>query len=180
MVTLLILIESEHTINILKNSLSKAFNGDFTELVTINQLARDLEKVNLFLGAEETVLSQNFDDIRTISSMRHYLTVDKVWVEITVPITFKQIYKLTNIITLPIVLGNNTIIFEPLNTQFLVNEQTTEYIPISDNEVEKCRLSANKQLICMPKMNTFERNEEICESGILFGGEINNLLNYPP
>lgn len=176
----LMLMEHDHFMKKLKHATSKAFNGDFTELVTLNRFSQDLSFVNVNLGGEHTILSRNFDDIRAVSSIRHYITEDKIWIEITVPIIKKSPYKLTKVIALPMTVGNNTILFDFHDTQFLVHEQQAEYIPISDVEVEKCQRTYNGNLICLPRKDTFLRNEEVCESGILFGSNVNNILRKCP
>lgn len=176
----LMLIEHDQFMKKLKFVTSKAFNGDFTELVTINRFARDINKVNIFLGGERTIPTRNFDDIRAVSSIRHYLTENKIWIEISVPVIKKTPYVLTKLIAVPVVIGNNTILFDLHDNLFLVNERGLEYIPISETEIEKCQRAYDNHLICLPRKDTFLRNEEICESGILFGSEINNILRKCP
>lgn len=172
----LMLIEHNHFMKKLKFATSKAFNGDFTEMVTINELARDINKINIFLDGEHMVPVRTFDDIRTVSSCRHYLTENKVWIEISVPVVRRKPYVLTKVIALPVVVENRTILFDLHDSYFLVDDRNTEYIPTSETEIEKCQRAYGNNLICLPRRDVFLRNEEVCESGVLFGSDINNIL----
>lgn len=172
----LIMIEHRETLNTLKETLKNTFNGEFTDLISLAQFHNDLKVVSENLEGDSTIIIGHNDDIQSIVSIRSTFLDKKLMVEITLPIVTKNPYKLTKVTTLPITLNNKTIFIDTENTEYLVSEEKAEYIPISEFELRQCKKLSGNQLVCSPQTEAFLKNEDVCESKIIFGGELNNIL----
>lgn len=176
-VATLIIVEHNRRIKLLKDLLKDVFDGNTRELVPWYQLREDLDEVNSRLDGSTILLSRNEREIQSMVSYRGSMEHERLLNEITVPIVNRNPYKLTKVTTLPISLNNQAILIDTENMEYLVNERLLEYIPISEYELRQCKKLTKKRLICSPQAHAFLRSEESCESEIIFGGELNNLLN---
>lgn len=172
----LIIMEHEKTLKTLKQTLRNALNGDFSEIITNNQFKKDLEIIAKHLDPELFIITANHIDAQSITSIKSTLIDRRILIEFKVPLIQKSPYKLTKITTLPISINNRTIFIDTKNMEYLVNNKKMEYIPMSDTEIQKCKKLTNHDLICFPQTESFLKKEKICESDIIFGTEINNIL----
>lgn len=175
-IAILVITEHENSLRTLKEITKSTFVGDFTELVPISQFRNDLLKITEELPPEASLFIDNENEVKSIVSLRHFMTYNRIMIEITVPILNKSPYQLTRVTTLPIKLGNRTIIIDTENQYYLVNIGKQEYIPITESELEKCKKMSEDRIVCSPQTEAYLRNEEVCESGIIFGSDLNNIL----
>lgn len=119
---------------------------------------------------------QQNSDLQSTITVKTTLVLRKLLVELSIPIVTKTPYKLTKITTVPITVHDQTIFIDVENKQYLVNEEQNEYIPISELELSKCIKLQKNRLICSPQTQSYIKNTEVCESKLIFGSEINNIL----
>lgn len=175
-IAILIIVEHESTLKTLKEVTRKTFNGDFTDLVTIKQFRNDLIRITEELDSETTILTENGDDILSINAIKHHFTNNRIIIEISLPIINRSSYKLAKVATVPLTLNNRTILINTDDKEYLVNDEKSEYISISEFEIKQCKLISDHRFICPTSREIYLKNEDICESGILFGADINNIL----
>lgn len=168
--------EHERTLRTLKNIIKNTFEGDLRGFLNINQIQENLREVNKKLDDSQTILINSYSDIQAVASLRGTIMDKKLIVEVTIPITNRIKYNLIKITTLPITINNQTIFIDTENRNYLVDEENFEYIPINEIELNKCKKISNDRLICSPQTESFIMDDEVCESKLIFGGEINNIL----
>lgn len=166
----------ENMLERLKNILQNTINGNLRDLITVDQIRKNILEISMTLDEHNMLLTQNNLDFQTILSIKAGLVDKKLMVEVVVPVVNRDTYKLTKVTTLPVTINNQTIFVDTENRNYLINDEIYEYIPISDSELQKCKKLAGDKLICSPQTEAYIRDENICESKILFGGEINNIL----
>lgn len=160
----------------LKGILQDTMNGNLRDLLTVDQIRRNILEVAEAIDGDNMILTQNNLEFQTMISIKAGLVNRKLLIEVVIPVVNRDSYKLTKVTTLPITINNQTIFIDTENRNYLINEEIAEYIPISDSELQKCKKLTGRRLICTPQTEAYIRDENICESKILFGGEINNIL----
>lgn len=172
----LIIIEQNYRVKVLKDLLKNVYNGDIHDLVPWKQLKTDLNKINDELDGSNYIISQTERETQSLLSIKGTIIYKTLLVEITIPAINKDPYKLTKVTTLPITLNNETILIDTENKEYLINDKLKEYIPIADFELKQCKAITKNRLICSPQTQAYLKNEESCESEIVFGGNLNNIL----
>lgn len=171
-----IIEDQEKMLEKLKDILQNTVNGNLKDLMTVDQIRKHILEVSGILDENSMILTENNLDFQTILSIKASIVDRKIMARVVFPVVNRNSYKLTKVTTLPITINNQTIFIDTENRNYLLNEEVFEYIPISDSELQKCKKLTGDKLICSPQTEVYLRDENSCESKILFGGEINNIL----
>lgn len=171
-----IIQDQEKMLEKLRSTLQNTINGNLRDLLTVDQIRKNILEIDGTIDNSHRILTENNLDFQTILSVKAGLIDKKIMAEVVIPIVSRESYKLTKVTTLPITINNQTIFIDTENRNYLINEEIYEYIPISDAELQKCKKLSGNKLICTPQTEAYIKDENICESKILFGGEINNIL----
>lgn len=142
--------------------------GEFTEVMTYKRLARDLNEIE-----------QEFDDtmVRLLSNpleLQKSITITgaimrrRLLIELEVPIIDRRTYSLNKIIKLPMRDNSKVYAFKIPHTDYLVQQDTKQFIPMSPSDLSQCHEISRKQLLCYPQRETHYSDDSSCESNILF------------
>lgn len=165
----LITFEHERMTRRIKDILKNTLRGEFTELITYEQLMADIHEVSSDMDDSSFMIMNSLRDIQQVVSIQGTIINKRMMIEVTIPILSKSLFKLNKIIPLPMRYKDEAIILDIENQHFLVNKGSRVYIPIHLTDVQNCRSILNRtSLICYPQTEMYFENEKSCESNILF------------
>lgn len=98
--------------------------------------------------------------------------------EITIPIVEREIFSAFQIIPIPVVVNNATMVIRPSTQYVLLNNDAKEYIPITDNEFISSKFNLRGERIIQPAENSYLDFSHNCEIGILMNPQRANILKY--
>lgn len=170
----LITFEHERVTRIIKDTLKNTLRGEFTELITHDQLTKDIREVARELDDNSFIVMKRLKDIQDVVAIRGTVREKRMIVEISVPIISKTLFKLSRIVALPLRHQNKTVAIDIDNQYYLVNNETRIYIPILVNDLQTCKHLSNESLLCFPQTEMYFEDDRRCESNILFENFVNN------
>lgn len=173
----LLILEHQRTTNIIKQTLKNTLHGEFTELISYKQFARDLREILENLDDSSTIMYiEDLKHLQEIVSIQGSIIDKRLLVEITIPILKKENYQVYNIVVLPLNHENKTVILDTESRTYLVNNISRNYIPMSKEDMNHCKSLAKNQILCYPQTETYLESRETCESNILFEHDVETLL----
>lgn len=173
----LIIIEHDHITRIIKETIKNTLRGEFTELITFEQLSKDLKDVTFDLDDSSFFIMDKLQDLQEVMSIKGTILRRKMLVEITIPLINKSLFKLYQIVSLPMRYDNEAIIIKTENQNYLVNNETRTFLPIQISDLQNCKQIFNRSLLCYPHMEMYFENEKMCESNILFEQDTKTLID---
>lgn len=172
----LISADHERMTRIMKNSLQNTLQGDYTELITHEQLSKDLLDISEKIDKSTFIVVKHLKHIQQIVSIKATIKEKRLLIEMNIPILNKNMYTLHNIIPLPIKHDNEIIIFNIESRNFLVDNQTRTYILIDKMDLQYCKPIFTNALLCFPQTEMYFENQHTCLSNILFRNNIKAIL----
>lgn len=173
----LIILNHQKTSIQLKKLLKNAANIEISELIPHKDLLKELEEIKDNIGNDKFFTEFNALDFETLITTRAISYDDNILIEIEIPLITKRNYDLIKIVSLPVLLPNNqTIMFKTSGKHYLVHKQSQEYIPLDDENFNKCKTLRNGHKICTPKPDSYFKTDTNCESNIFFNNSLQNLL----
>lgn len=173
----LLIMEHEKTTHLIKQTLKNALHGEYTELISHKQLIRDLHEVEDNLDDSSAIMFiDDLKQLQDIITIRGTIIEKRLLVDITIPILRKDLFKVHNVVVLPIKVENKTILIDTESKAYLVNNVSRSYIPMSRDDMRNCKLLQEKTILCFPQAETYLENSENCESNILFEHDTHNLF----
>lgn len=164
----LTLIGHERVTRNLKDVLKQTLKGEFTEFIPHDELVKEILLIAQTLDATSYTIISHLKDLQQIVSIRGTIKDQKLIIEIGVPILNRNILKLNKIITLPMKMNDKIISIKLEKHDFLVDNTSRTFIPVNQDELQKCKPILSGSLLCFPQTETYFESEELCESNILF------------
>lgn len=151
-----------------RETLKETLQGEFTEFIAHDQLVQEIRDVAFNLDDTSLMITDHSKDLEQIISMRGTITQKKLLIEINVPMIYRNPFKLSKIVTLPMRYQGNLITFKIEHQDYLVNNVTRTYIPIQKEDLQKCKRIFKQSFVCFPQADTYFESSEKCVSNILF------------
>lgn len=145
--------------NLLLKSLENAISGKINQLIPIKKLERDLLTLHQILPMSQ-MLPINFTTENPLSIFKYSKTSASLYnkrflLEITIPIIERQQYATYEIIPIPTMVENKTIIINPLMKFVLISTGGSEYIPITKSEIDIAKTNSYNEKIITPSENSY-------------------------
>lgn len=182
-ITIIKLIETEHrrsTQQILR-CLEEVVSGKITQLIPEERLINDLSHIEKFLREDQKLpIDFNIEDplhIFKYSKIMSTLYGNRIFMEITIPIVERQQYTAYEIIPIPTIVNNFTIIIKPSAKYVLLNDDAKDYIPISSKEYIQGKVNLCGERIIKPAENAHLDFSENCEISIFMHPQKKTILN---
>lgn len=176
------LLTEHRTIStLLLKSLENAISGRINQLIPIKKLERDLFTIHQILPMSQ-MLPINFTTENPLSIFKYSKTTASLYgkrflLEITIPIIERQQYATFEIIPVPIMVENKTIIINPLMRFVLINTGGSEYIPITKTELDNANTNFYGEKIITPSENSYLDISQSCEITIFLAPRKNTIMN---
>lgn len=169
MITILLLriMEHQRLSNQILGSLKNTASGQTLQLIPITTLIKDL-----LTSSNSLSVSQMFPiDFRTENSLHIFehakirvsLFGTRLLIEIVLPIVERQSYTVYEIIPIPILFNNTTVIINPTTSLVLINNNGIEYIPLPPSEYEHAKTNSKNEKIIKPSKNSQLDYTQSCE-----------------
>lgn len=97
--------------------------------------------------------------------------------QIVLPIVERQSYTVYEIIPIPILIGNTTIIINPTTSLVLINNNGIEYIPLPPSEYENAKTNSKAEKIIKPSKNSQLDYTQSCELTIFMNPQKKIIQN---
>lgn len=183
-VTLADLIITEHrrfSQQILR-CLEEVISGKIIQLIPEDRLTQDLYEVEKLLK-ENQKLPIDFKLENPLHIFKYSKTLSSLYgnrllMEISIPIVERETYSAFEIIPIPIVVNNNTMIIKPATQYILLNNDAKEYIPISEKEFRNSKFNLRGERIIKPAENAYLDFSQNCEIGIFINPQKDNIIKY--
>lgn len=177
----LLLVEHQHTIRLIKNILKNTLYGDFTELIPYKQFLKDLKDVTHTLNDVTFMIIDSLPELQKTITILGTVHDKRLLIEIAIPILHRNLYQIYTIIPLPIKFENDSAAIMDTDTRdYLVNEETKTYIPMTTENMQECKHMSKKALVCFPQTQMYLENRENCESNLIFGKSLNKIIQTCP
>lgn len=162
--------------------LEKPLLGKITQLVSFDDFARDLIHIHYLLKDNQRfpidILNQeNPLHILKFSTTKCTLYGNKILVEIKVPIIERQIYSVYEVIPIPTIVNDRTLIITPTWRYMLINDMKSEFIPIKNIEFSRSKFNLAGEKIITPDANSYTGHSESCEIQIFTNAE-DSILKF--
>lgn len=163
--------EQQEMIRSIKQTLAEAKAGKIPEIIDEEQLNRDIEKIHNGLS-ENQALPIDFKKEEAIKIFKYATTKatkykTRIMIEITIPITSREKYNLFKAIGVPFKVNKFTLIPKLQSKYFLLNEDETKFITMSEKDLENGRPINENEIIYKPSAIVRMDRENICEWKIL-------------
>lgn len=162
--------------------LEGAIFGKFSQLIPIDQLTKDLRRLETLLPSGQKlpidINEENALNIFKFSSTRASLFGDKMLIEISIPRVELDVYRAYEIIPIPFRFSNTSAIILPSMTYFLFNHDNMDYIPITKLEFDSAITNSANQRIINPHDNIYHNFNESCEIKIFMNASVTESSNY--
>lgn len=165
---ILLSVEHDRYIELIKNAPKNTLYGDFTSFITFEQLTKNLKEIANNLDDTPYLILDKLRDIQQIVSIRGTIVNKRLILELDIPMISKNQLHLYKIIPLPIRKQNNIIAINLKENMFLVDNITKTYIPVRTQELTLCKYIFGNSLLCFPQAEIYFENNKNCESNILF------------
>lgn len=176
------LISEHKTISrLLLKSLENAISGRINQLIPSFNLQRDLFAIHRILPMNQ-MLPINFTVENPLNIFKYSKTSASIFgkrflLEITLPIIERQQYVAYEIIPIPTLINNKTIIINPSMQYVLINTGGSEYIPISKNELDNSNRNFYNEKIITPSEYSHLDFSQNCEITIFLAPRKNIILD---
>lgn len=155
----------------IRRTLTDARNGKLTEIIPKKQLAMDLKDVDAKLGTDQTLpidpLHEDAFHIFKYSELKATLFKHKLMIEVTVPITENEAYRLYKATPIPVEFNNINVISSVYSTYFLINTDMSKYVPMSQKQLDAGKLMVHGEMLYKPTATTLLTPKGICEWQVL-------------
>lgn len=176
--TMIEILYNEHqflTNQILK-LLQGAISGQVTHLIPLDSLSEDL--INLEKSLPDklklpiNVYKENALNIFKFSTTRAAIYRNRMLIEINIPRVDRETYSAFEIIPIPIKINNSSSIILPSISYILINQITSDYIPIDKIEYTSAISNFDGTKIIRPSNNIFHDFQYNCEMNIFLNSSI--------
>lgn len=175
----LIMTEHNRVSDIIVDLLTDMSIQEITTLLPPKKLLEDLKPIGHILDAEKQLpIDLNTEDIFELLKMSMVKTTivnNRLFIMITIPIVNTISYGLYRAIPIPTRVDNEIVTIQPSTDYFFMNENKSQYIPISVGEYAKCARKSNNQVICNPSSPIFVGQHSGCEIALLNKMNIKDL-----
>lgn len=153
-------------------SLENAMSNTINHLIPVKVLAQDLLSIQQTLPINQ-MFPINFDLENPLTIFKYSKTAATIYnhrllLELTLPVIERQEYIVYEIIPVPIIINNKTIIIKPSTNYdyILINTGMTEYIPISKSEFHGGHTNFQNAKIISPHESSHLDFSDSCETSI--------------
>lgn len=164
-----------------------ARNHRIPEFIPIDQIKNDLKKLSSTLGVNQQLPILTTDEnpmhIIKMAEVTSILVDEILITEVIIPIVEREPFWLYKVTPIPMKTPGGHIIANPQNSYFLINNDQTKYIPISEGEMRHGMLIAPNKMIYKPSAATQLKMESVCVWRLLAEGSVDsalNLCNFSP
>lgn len=141
------------------------------DLIEVEKLLRENQKLPIDFTSENPL--HIFKYAKTLSS----LYGNRILMEVTIPIVERASFTAYEIIPIPTVINNSTIIIKPSTHYVLLNDAAKEYIPISTREYMQSKFNLRGERIIKPAENVYLDYSNNCEISIFLHPQKQTLMN---
>lgn len=128
--------------NILLDTVTDVHNGQInTHLINPRQLQEQLGIISSHLTNDLSLPIDNIQDIQQVYQLlqiRAKMTQKFLLFEIRIPLTFRDIFELHHVHSVPVQVGNRMRSVVPISDHLAVSLKKDVYVPLSGSEVETC------------------------------------------
>lgn len=178
------MLEAEHqrvSIQIMR-CLEDTVSGKITQLIPQDRLIEDLRQVSKFLKEDQKLpidlIMENPLHVFKYSKIVSTLYGNRIMIEINIPIVERGIYTIYEIIPIPTMIDNNTVIIKPSMRYVLLNDGHKEFIPITPREYFKSKFNLQGERIIKPAENAIIDFSQNCEISIMMNPNVEILEKY--
>lgn len=159
--------------------LRHALTRELSTFLPQKMLKEEILKLQKDVRTENYILGPNLADLEKLVVTKGYLYENKrLLIEIDIPLIQPQQYHLSYIVSLPAqIKGGETIIFDFNGSHFLVDPVAQEYILVTEEQIKEAVLLNNGKRIFRPGYEIFIKNNNSCESNILFNAPLELLAS---
>lgn len=183
-ITMIKMLESEHqrlTSQII-GYLEDTVSGKITQLIPKDRLTNDLVQVSKFLKEDQKLpidfMLENPLHIFKYAKIVSTLYGSKIMMEVSIPIVERGVYTVYEIIPIPAMVGNSTVVIKPSTRYVLMNDGQKEFIPITPREYFKSRFNLRGERIIKPAENAVIDYSQNCEISIMMHPKEETLIKY--
>lgn len=177
----LIVMEHSRLSTQILNSLENTIKGKITQLVPMQTLTKDIEKLAEILGEDQTMpIDMQQEDVLHIFKFaitKAALIGRRLLIELTVPVIERTKYALHRSIPIPTKIDKQTIIISSQPLYFLISHDLREYILINNEEFFDSKANRKGELIISPSQNAHFTHDKSCEMSIFMSPLHNSIGN---
>lgn len=183
-ISLIKMLESEHhrLSSQILNCLEEIVTGKITQLIPEDRLTKDLTEISKYLKEEQKLPIDFFIEnplhIFKYSKIMSTLYGNRILMEVNIPIVERGIYTVYEIIPIPTLVNNKTVIIKPSSRHVLLNDGQKEFIPITSKEYFEGKFNFQGERIIKPAENAIIDFTQNCEISIFMQPEISTLNKY--
>lgn len=176
----LILLHHSNTAETVINLLSNSIHGKMTNLVPISRLKSQLSEIEKTLEKNQElpmdINEENVYQLFSISEINSLLIDNRIMLEINFPILNRDVFTLYEAISVPAPSGEKFARIAPASYHFLTDRELTKFIPVGQEERERCwQRNKHANIICSVNAPVQTNLRENCELQLLRNPQITEL-----
>lgn len=176
------MLEHQRVSQQILNSLENAVSGKITQLIPKDRLIKDLEYVESRLKENQKLpidfYHENPLHIFKYSQIRASLYGNRLLLELIIPVIERQKYTIYKIIPIPISINNATVIIEQSTKYIAMNNDDSQYIPISETEFRDAKFNLYGEKILKPAENVHLDYSHNCETNLFKSPDLDTIQKY--